>query len=374
MKKLLKSAYSGAEHWLSTRSIALYKTKTAVAEQLGILRKSKIYQDVRWTPEQERTFREYSQRVYGKVISDRWHKLYEAVSGRFCVEYVPEKIYTVKIEPAMNDYLYTKGLEDKSILESLCRHSAVAFPKTVAVCSNGRFYDSNRIPTTLDAAIDLMQSVEDVVIKPTAGSSSGRNIRFLQKPAEMKRCEIAAIFDEMKPNFIVQHRIIPNPVFSSFNPDSVNTLRVITFIAEGAIHCAPIAFRIGRSGHHVDNIHSGGIVVGVNEDGSLLPQGYLLGYGDNKQRFDAHPDTDTVFQGTVLPGVPEIVKAAEELHGRFPHLGIISWDFTVDSEGNPVLIEVNLRGQSVWFPQMVHGKGVFGEYLPAILRENNIQV
>ena len=372
MKKILKSAYSGAENWLATRSIALYKTKTAIAEQRGILHKKRIYHDVKWSTEQEKAFRDYSQRVFGKVISDRWHKLYEAVSGRFCVEYVPEKLYTVKIEPAMNDYLYTKGLEDKSILESLCSHSAVTFPKTVMVCSGGRFYNEKRIPITEDAAIDCICSTEDVVMKPTAGSSSGRNIRFIEKPAEMTRGEIAAFFDEMKPNFIVQHRIIPNQVFSSFNPDSVNTLRVITFIADGSIHCAPISFRIGRSGKRVDNIHSGGIVVGVNEDGSLLPQGYLLGYGDSKQKFDAHPDTGMVFQGVVLPEVPEIVKAAEELHGRFPHLGIISWDFTVNSEGKPVLIEVNLRGQSVWFPQMVHGKGVFGEYLPTILKENSV--
>ena len=308
------------------------------------------------------------------MISDRWHKLYQAVSGRFCVDYVPEKYYTVKIESAMNDYLYTKGLEDKSILESLCRHSAVVFPKTVVVCSGGRFYDAKRMPISEDAAIDLVRSAEDIVMKPTVGSSSGRNIRFVEKPAEMKQGEITAFFNQMKPDFIIQHQIVPNPVFASFNPDSVNTLRVITFIAEGSIHCAPISFRIGRSGKHVDNIHSGGIVVGVNEDGSLLPQGYLLGYGDSKQKYDAHPDTGAVFQGSVLPGVPEIVKTAEELHGRFPHLGIISWDYTVNSDGKPVLIEVNLRGQSVWFPQMIHGKGIFGAYLPSVLKENNIQI
>ena len=39
-----------------------------------------------------------------------------------------------------------------------------------------------------------------------------------------------------------------------------------------------------------------------------------------------------------------------------------------DEDGNVVIIEVNTTGQSVWFPQMVTGKGIFGEHTSEMLK------
>ena len=40
---------------------------------------------------------------------------------------------------------------------------------------------------------------------------------------------------------------------------------------------------------------------------------------------------------------------------------MISWDWTLDENNIPVLIETNLTGQAVWLPQMVNGQPMFGE-------------
>ena len=40
---------------------------------------------------------------------------------------------------------------------------------------------------------------------------------------------------------------------------------------------------------------------------------------------------------------------------------------TVESPNNPILIEANLINQSIWFPQIVHGKGGFGKNTSELL-------
>jgi D-alanine-D-alanine ligase-like ATP-grasp enzyme len=134
------------------------------------------------------------------------------------------------------------------------------------------------------------------------------------------------------------------------------------------MHHAPIALRIGRENSNVDNIHAGGLVIGVEDNGQLLPTAYELGYGDRNTQYTHHPDTNVCFEEIVLPNIVETIRASYQMHGKFPHIGIISWDFTVNDQNQTVLVEANIMGQSVWFPQIVHGKGIFGDQTESVLQ------
>jgi hypothetical protein len=46
---------------------------------------------------------------------------------------------------------------------------------------------------------------------------------------------------------------------------------------------------------------------------------------------------------------------------------MISWDFIITSDGKPAIIEANYRGQSAWYPQITHGKPIFGNQTERIL-------
>ncbi len=67
-------------------------------------------------------------------------------------------------------------------------------------------------------------------------------------------------------------------------------------------------------------------------------------------------------------GVKNIMSIAIKLHERVPYMGILSWDLTIDEEGQVVIIEMNSTGQSAWFPQFVNGESLFGENTPQILK------
>ena len=138
--------------------------------------------------------------------------------------------------------------------------------------------------------------------------------------------------------------------------EAVNTFRVITYLWDGEVFHVPLALRIGQGGSYLDNAHAGGMFIGVNDLGELNDEAFT----EFGKRYKEHPDTHTVFKGYKLNFVPELIKTAKKLHLNAPQLGIISWDLTVDQNGVFVLIEANTRGQSIWFPQMANGLGMYG--------------
>lgn len=341
--------------------------KREIAENYAIIRKEKIYKNVVWSKENQNAFDEYWSKIFGKKLSNRWHKLYESMSGKFAVDYFPEKLFSTKVENTLNNYQYAKVLQDKNLLDTLSTGCGCVVPKMICMCSGGNFYNAERMLINDDEAIATVLNSNNLILKPTTDSSSGEGIRFIDNPRELKKEELKKIFNELGDNFVVQKRIIAHPRFSAFNSSSINTIRIITYITNGEMHHVPIAFRIGRKDHAVDNIHAGGLVVGVCDDGTLLPEAYELGYGDKIVKYKQHPDSNAVFDNYKLPCMPEIINSAYAVHRRLVNIGIVSWDFTVDNENNPVLIEANIRGQSIWFPQIVHGKGAFGEYTKDIV-------
>lgn len=345
-------------------------TKTRIAEDVAITRKKSLYKNIRWSNKQQQEFDTYWKVVYGQKISNKWHRLYESSSGVFSVDYIPEKIYTTEIEPAFNDRQYAVALEDKSVIETLSKESGCIVPETFVVCSKGQLYNHNREPISFLEAVQCLKN-RDIVIKPTVGSSSGRGVIFCGKDKTVDEDCLTNLLQGQGNDYIIQERIIQHPKYSVFNPSSINTIRIMTFIVENSIHHVPLAFRIGRATKNVDNIHAGGLVVGVEDNGRLLPYAYELGYGDKAIKYTEHPDSKVKFADYELPFIQEIINSAYKVHGRYPHIGIISWDYTVDEKGNVVLIEANIMGQSIWIPQMIHGKGAFGQYTRAMLGKSN---
>ena len=338
---------------------------TTFAEIMSVIKRKSMYADVKWTDDQNKEFEQYWQFHYGRKIYSGWHKIYESINNQFCVQYIPEMLFTTKIERLLNDYQYADVLADKSLVDTFAQAVGCHVPGTILVKSKGIFYDHNRNLISHDKACRILKEYkDDIIIKPTIDSGSGRAVHFMN---EEERTHIENSLTGMGSDFIAQEAIKQHPVFSSINPSSVNTLRVMTYILNDNFYHIPIALRMGNGNIRVDNIHAGGLVVGVLDDGKVLPNAYQLGYGDNKKCFNRHPATGVEFRNIVLPAIGKVLETAYNVHSRFPRLGIASWDFTVDEENNPILIEANLINQSIWFPQIVHGKGGFGKNTSELL-------
>ena len=339
------------------------KAKFTIGENTAIIKKRKLYNKVKWTPEQKKEFDSFWENYGG--MKPYWHKLYQSMNGVFDVRYFPEKLYTTKLEPLLNPWIYQQLFSDKSLIKILWGDIENAYiPKCYLTCINGSFFDSNNEGVSLQQAVKLLYSIKKCILKPTIDTGSGRGIRILDCHegidliSNKKITEIISCYHE---DFVIQEIIINNDAIKALNPTSLNTIRAITYRVESDIRCVPLILRIGVGDSTVDNIHAGGICVGVNFDGTLKEYAYKLGWGDDYMAFSKHPTTKIVFKDYYIGDIPRLIETAKKLHEKVPHLGIISWDLTINNDNQIVLIEANCAGQSVWFPQIIHAKPIFGE-------------
>lgn len=345
--------------------------KMRISENIALLKKKKLYKDVQWSTESKNEFNAYWKEHYGHKITPKGHKLYEAINDTHHKDYIPDFLYATKVEPYFNPYFYAKLYSDKSLTEILyAKSKLVKFPATYLVNSGGILYDGERNIITKDKAKTILSSTTEAVIKPTVGGNSGKGVMVCSFQDGFDNSNNYNIFDlleEDNKDYIVQERMKQHETIAKIYNSSINTFRTITYVVDGVVYCADLAMRIGAGGAKIDNIHAGGLVIGVKDDGTLLKNAYKLGYSDSNQKFEKHPDSGVVFENYKVCGAEKIIECAKEIHGLTPHLGMISWDFMVSEDGNPVLIEANYWGQSVWFPQIVHGKPFFGDQTKLIL-------
>lgn len=132
--------------------------------------------------------------------------------------------------------------------------------------------------------------------------------------------------------FIKQHKTI-----NKINPDTVNTIRIISTRWNEDTNILAAMMRLGTKGNIVDNASNGGTFVGVDiEKGTLMEYGYYY----DKPREKCHPDTKTVYKDYKIPYWEETIKIIKELHPIIFGLSTIGWDIAI-TENGPVIVEIN---------------------------------
>ena len=327
-------------------------------ELKNIKKKSKLIEKVSLSKEQENEITTYYKRFYGKAISTSWHRLYQSYTGTYRVNYFPEILFSTELEPKTNPYRVAEFLGDKNLLETLFADiHLIHIPKTYVSCVGGVLRNGEYNIIDREEAKLILKKLTSFVIKKTCDTSSGRDVHLFKGDEDP-----SLLLEQFGNDFVVQETIKQHETLDALNHTSVNTFRVITYFCEGKLYSCPVALRMGRSNADKDNIHYGGIGVGVNQDGSLKETAFSE-YGES---YKEHPDTHVIFANYIVDVKP-VVSAAIQLHAHVPYLGILSWDLTLDSNGVPTLIEMNSTGQAAWFCQMVNGEPLFGDNTPAML-------
>ena len=306
---------------------------------------------------------------YGKKIPHTWHKHFTAYTGKFDPYYFPELLFIPAFEKFMNDRRYTAALSDKSLLTLLAAADSVQvkMPKTYVSSTRGLLQDGKGAIISQEKATDILNSFGDSFIKPSVDSSSGQNCMKLKVKNgidESTGWTIDKVFAAVGSNFVAQECITCHPSIRAIYPNSVNTFRIITYIWKDTIEHMPIIMRIGRNGSYVDNAHAGGMFIAVSDEGVLHKKAFT----EFKDEFEQHPDTGIVFAGHKIENMAGVIDAAKRMHRAISQVGCINWDFTIDEEGTPILIEANINGGSVWLIEMAHGCGAFGKHTPEILQ------
>lgn len=273
---------------------------------------------------------------YNQKPQKYWFDLYCNNLDSYDPRYIPDTIYYNKIIPYFNYIAINKAYRDKGMFSRLLPD--VKKPETIVKNIAGQFYNGDLDqPITAEKAMQLCEAEEHLIIKPSIASGSGRSITFFDRD-DPKTQTISAIFSKFQANFVVQRLVQQHPDLARINNgSSLNTVRVFSFYFEEEVHILSTILRMGSMNSRIDNISAGGISCVIKPDGWLVDKAV-----NRKSKWmDAH-ESGIKFCDICVPSFQRIIEKVKRLHPMLPYFGIIGWDFAVDSEGEPVLIEYNL--------------------------------
>lgn len=188
--------------------------------------------------------------------------------------------------------------------------------------------------------VTKISSTRSIFIKPLDGSGGSHAFRFDQDNFDQN--DINNLFTLMtKSDFIFQETIIQNSIIQKIYPNSINTLRIYTYLNRETQETEVILalLRVGSKGSVVDN-ESMFIAIDINNQWKLKgnAKSFLHNGGDS---FEEHPDTGFTFNGFEIPFQDEIYKILEKAAPLLPK-DFIGWDVALSADG-PTIIEANDR-------------------------------
>lgn len=203
-------------------------------------------------------------------------------------------------------------------------------PEVFAVFTNGKLLDS-KMNIVTEA---ILEKEKDYFVKEINGECASF-VLFIKDYNDY----LAHKKEIIAHNCIFQRRLRQSKEMNAINPYSVNTLRIVTINKDGEPYVLAAELRIGTSKTgSVDNAAAGGVMVGINPDGTLKKWGFMKpGHG---KRNTVHPDSGVEYASFSIPNWDEIIKLVCTAHKQFYGIHSIGWDVGL-SENGPMFIEGN---------------------------------
>lgn len=286
------------------------------------------------------------------------YKKYKDISDNLA-DYFPDDFFYCYVDKYFTNYHTSIKLDNKNMYD-LYFHDVVR-PHTIARKMDGILLDRDYNITSLDKVINSCIESKDVIIKKSIDSDGGHGVSIVTDCANNTNL-LEQLFGN-NDDLIIQDLIKQHPTLASFNPQSVNTIGIMTLNLETPVVLSSV-FRMGVNGSNVDNASSGGIVCGITRDGMLKS----VAYDSFANQYTSHPQGFS-FEGVKVPAYDQCEKIAINLSNRFVNYSrLISWDFAIDKNGTPLLIEANLTGGQLDFHQLCNGP-IFKPYISLMLTE-----
>ncbi len=294
-------------------------------------------------------------------VSPKWAQYYAAKNGQFDPRYIPNDLYFTIIDQHFNSRKLGYGFNDKNYYSLIFPN--ILQPKVLVRKIGCFLYSEDYILIDADSAMNIISSEKEVIIKPTQETGSGRDISFF-KTNESENEIRALLLDDIEKDYIIQTIVCQHDSLASIYPKALNTIRITTLMMEDGVHILSAVLRMGSGNSRVDNASNGGISVGINSDGYLNDHGHVLYSGHQMER---HPD-GFVFEGFKVPEFYKVKECAQRLAQYTGNFRLVSWDMTVDKNGNVVLIEANMRKGGIAIHQFNNGP-LFGDLTQRVLNE-----
>lgn len=304
---------------------------------------------------------------FGKKVPYDWHRYFASYTGKFDANFIPELIYIPIIEKKFNNTKYIDALSDKNLLEYFVGYEdGIRTPSVYLSSVKGLLRDYHKRIVDLKQAQEILKNVT-CFAKPTVDSCSGNLCavyKFQNGIDTISGKTVSEVIKIMGGDFCFQEIISNCDSVKNIHPQSLNTFRITTYLWKNKVYHFPVIMRLGKGNSVLDNAHQGGMFIGLSDEGYFND----CAFTEFQERYYTHPDSGITFDGYRVPETKLALDAVGKIHQRIPQLGMISWDVVVNDKNEVIIIEMNVKGQSVWLPQMAHGVGAFGENTADILK------
>lgn len=243
-------------------------------------------------------------------------------------------------------------IDDKIIFHDLMTHYGLPVPTRFFTFRSGEFRNGSELMTDneVDKIVNNINDDRIFVKKFTGGAASGVSIFTKTCKGRYVDCDGEEVNAKMIRNkyanqdVFFEKQLIQEPILSQFNPDTVNTIRVLTYKDK----VISAAVRFGGKGSFVDNTAKGGVAVSLD-----IHTGILGDYGAREYdltHYYEHPDSHIQFANTVVTQWPEVKRLVEKTLKYLPYYNSVGFDVATTNDG-PIIIEIN-TGSGVYLSQM----------------------
>lgn len=178
---------------------------------------------------------------------------------------------------------------------------------------------------------------------------------FIYKPLEEHSGHGVDIFNSQKINpkmffreklacgsFVVEELIEQGKEVACIHPQSVNSVRVLTFTDGQKVRIIGSTLRAGYGDAIKDNAGAGGMYAFINPKTGVVETD-AINY--NGKHYRQHPDTSVKFGGFQMPQWNEAMEIVRQMATNIKGATLISWDIAFSTKGW-VMVEANENG--VW--------------------------
>lgn len=179
---------------------------------------------------------------------------------------------------------------------------------------------------------------ESFIIKPMNGNSGHGVEVILSSSVDDSVC----FYKEKikKGPFVVEELIKQGQELSVLHAESVNTLRIMTFVLNENVKIIGAVLRMGVGKSKIDNAGSGGIFASIDYENGIV-QSDAIDFKGNHYNF--HPDTNTQIVGFRLPEWQRAQSFINDLAFNINGTTLVAWDIAY-SENGWTLVEANDNG------------------------------
>lgn len=320
----------------------------------------KLPHKVELTKEQEQEIQDYWKSLVGYKIPTDWHRYFYARTGLYSVKYIPTSLYRLELTGRLNQLPWCVPFSDKNLNDIVL--PTMKQPHTYLKNRNGYFYVENKA-VSLDEAVSKCGNVGDVIIKPTLSShgSGVKKLHIQNGIVDDKGTKLKDLLVKYGKDFLIQDLVKQHTAMNALNPDSINTIRIVTYRKGMDVFVLYAAIRIGRKGQAIDNESAGGISTKINTDGTLCK----WAYGAPGQDKIELTDSGIKLEGYQVPSFEKAVDVVKEQHLNLPFQDLVGWDICIDADGEPVMLEWNTTPE---LSQSAVGPA-FGDYTEMVIKD-----